>query len=104
MKKVVEEAEEGRNPTGRRRDANRAEAREEYELERMLSCCNGDCRRRAKLDVSSRKPLANLHRAIALGAMPRIGRVFGAGDVLFSLQLLLLLLLLSRTEKVKAKR
>jgi hypothetical protein len=57
------------------------------------------------LDVSSRKPLANLHRAIALGAMPRIGRVFGAGDVLFGLQLLLLLLLLlGRAEKVKAKR
>ena len=71
LKKRKEES----NSTARRKGANRAEAREEYELERMLSCCNGDRRRRAKLDFSSRKPLEELHRATALGAVPRIGRV-----------------------------
>ena len=94
MKKRKEES----NPAARRRGANRAEAREEYELERVLSCCNGDRWRRAKLDFSSRKPLDDVHRATALGAVPRIGRVFGGGDVLFGLRLL------CRTEKVKAKR
>ena len=41
------------NPTARRRGANRAEAREEFELERVLSCCNGDRRRRAELDLAA---------------------------------------------------
>jgi hypothetical protein len=81
-----------------RRHANRDVAREEYELERVLSCRNGDRRRRAKLDLSSRKPLGDLHRAAALGAVPKVGRVFGGGDVLFGLRLL------CRAEKVKAKR
>ena len=94
MKKWKEES----NPMARRRGANRAGAREEYELERVLSCCNGDRRRRAELDLSSRKPLEDLHRATALGAVPKIGRVFGRGDVLFGLRLL------CRAEKVKAKR
>ena len=85
-------------PTARRRGANRAEAREEYELQRVLSCCNGDRRRRAKLDLSSRKPLDDLHRATALGTVPKIGRVFGGGDVLFGLRLL------CRAEKLKAQR
>ena len=94
MKKRKEES----NPTARRRGANRAEAREESELERVLSCCNGDRRWRAKLDLSSRKPFDDHHRAAALGAVPKIGRVFGGGDVLFGLRLL------CRVEKVKAKR
>ena len=94
MKKRKEES----NATARRRGANRVEAREEDELERVLSCCNGDRRRRAKLDLSSRKPLVDLHRATALGAVPKIGRVFGGRDVLFGLRLL------CRAEKVKAKR
>ena len=94
MKKRKEES----NPTARRRGANRVEAREEDELERVLSCCHGDRRRRTKLDLSSRKPLDDLHRASALGAVPKIGRVFGGGAVLFGLRLL------RRAEKVKAKR
>ena len=102
VKKVIEEEvkkrKEGSNPTARRRGANRAEAREEYELERVLSCCNGDRRRRAKLDFSSRKPLDELHRASTLGAAPKLGRVLGGGGVLFGLWLLW------RAEKVKAKR
>jgi len=85
-------------PTARRRDANRAEAREEYELQRVLSCCNGDRRRRAKLDLSSGKPLDYLHRASTFGAAPKLGRVLGGGDVLFGLRRLF------RAEKVKAKR
>ena len=94
MKKRKEES----NPTARRRGANRVEAREEDELERVLSCCHGDRRRRAKLDLSSRKPLDDLHRATALGAVPKFGRVFGAGGVLFGLRLL------CGAEEVKAKR
>ena len=85
-------------PTARRRGANRAEAREEYELQRVLSCCNGDRRRRAKLDLSGGKPLDYLHRASTFGAAPKLGRVLGGGDVLFGLRRLF------RAEKVKAKR
>jgi hypothetical protein len=88
----------GSNPTARQRGANRVEAREECELERVLSCCNGDRRWRAKLDLSSRKLLDDHHRATALGAVPKIGRVFGGGDVLLGLRLL------CRAKKVKAKR
>ena len=44
------------------------------------------------------KPVDDLHRTTALGAVPKIGRVFGGGDVLFGLRLL------CRAEKVKAKR
>jgi hypothetical protein len=84
--------------TARRRGANRAEARDEYELQRVLSCCNGDRRRRAKLDLSSGKPLDYLHRASTLGAAPKLGRVLGGGGVLFGLRRLF------RAEKVKAKR
>jgi len=87
-----------RNQGARRRSANRAEARDEYELERVPSCCSGDHWRRAKLNFSSRKPLDDLHRASTLGAVPEIGRVVGGGGVLFSLRLLY------RAEKVKAKR
>jgi hypothetical protein len=85
-------------PTARRRGANRAEAREEYELQRVLSCCNGDRRRRAKLDLSSGKPLDDLHGASTLGAAPKLGRVLGGGDVLFGLRGLF------GAEKLKAKR
>jgi hypothetical protein len=89
---------EERNQGARRRSANRVERREEYELERVPSCCGRDHWRRAKLDFGSGKPLDDLHRASTLGAVPEIGRVLGGGDVLFSLRLLF------RAEKVKAKR
>ena len=94
MKKGKEE----RLPVERQRAANPAEASEEYELEKVLSCCGRDHWWRAKLDFSSRKPLDDLHRASTLGAVPEIGRVFGGRDVLFSFRLLF------RAEKVKAKR
>src|SRR6266436_2642694 len=66
--------------------------------ERARSCCHGDHGRRAELDFGSGKPLDDLHRASALRTVPKIGRVFRGGAVLFSLQLL------CRAEKVKAKR
>ena len=84
---MVEEAEEGRNPTGRRRDANRAEAREEFELERVISCCSREQRRRTELDFGSRKLLDDLHRTTALGTAPKTKRVFSGGNVLFGLRL-----------------
>ena len=86
VKKVLKNGKEESCPTARRRGANRAEAREEYELQRVLSCCNGDRRRRAKLELSSGKPLDDLHGASTLGAAPKLGRVLGGGDVLFGLR------------------
>ena len=88
---------EERNQGARRRSADRAEARDEYEWERVLSCCGRDHWRRAKLDFGSGKPLDDLHRASTLGAVPKIGRVVGGGDVVFNFRLLF------RSEKVKAK-
>ena len=91
------EAQNGREESGwrsgirdlsaaRRRGAERAEAREEFELERVVSCGNDDQRWRTKLDLGSGKPLDDLHGAITLGAAPKIGRVFGGGGVLFGLR------------------
>ena len=97
-RRLLKELKERSYPAGRRRNADRAEAREEFELERVISCCSREHRRRTELDFGSRKPLDDLHRATALGAVQKIGRVFGGGDVLFGLQLL------CRAEKVKAKR
>ena len=70
-------------PTARRRGANRAEAREEYELQRVLSCCNGDRRRRAKLDFGGSEPFDDLHWSSTLGTAIKIGNVFGGGSVFF---------------------
>src|SRR5438309_9554822 len=64
MKKVVEEAERREQADSQ---AERCEPRQGTRRirigERVLSCCNGDRRRRAKLDFGSRKPLDDLHRA-----------------------------------------
>ena len=84
MKKLYE----GRYPTARRGGAVSAETREEFELERVASCWSGDHRRRAKLNFGSRKPLHDLHRATTVGAVPKIRRVFGGGNVLFGLRLM----------------
>ncbi len=97
-KRRLQKQREESDPMARRRDANRTEAREECELQRVLSCCSGDHGWRAKLDFGSGKPLDDLHRASTLGAVPEIGRVFGGRDVLSGFRLLF------RAEQVKAKR
>ena len=94
----MKERKEGSNPTARRRGANRAEAREEFELERVISCCSREQRRRTELDFGSRKLLDDLHRTTALGTAPKTKRVFSGGNVLFGLRLW------GGAEMVKAKR
>ena len=94
----MEKQKEQNDPAARRRSADRSEAREEYEFEKVLSCCGRDHWRRAKLDFGSGKPLDDLHRASTLGAVPEIGTVFGGRDVLFGFRLLF------RAKQVKAKR
>jgi len=92
------ELKERSYPAGRRRNADRAEAREEFELERVISCCSREHWRRTELDFGSRKPLDDLHRTTALGTAPKTKRVFSGGNVLFGLRLW------GGAEMVKAKR
>src|SRR5256885_14001300 len=97
-RRLLKELKERSYPARRRRSADRAEAREEFELERVISCCSREHRRRSEFDFSSRKPLDDLHRTTALGTAPKTKRVFSGGNVLFSLRLW------GGAEMVKAKR
>jgi hypothetical protein len=94
----LKELKEKRYPAGRRRNADRAEAREEFELERVISCCSADHWRRAQLDLGRRKPFDDLHWATTLRTAPKSRCVFSGSNVLFGLRLL------GRAEMVKAKR
>ena len=75
-----------------------AEAREVFELERVVSCCSGDRRWRTKLNFSSGEPFDDHHRPTTLGAAIKIRRVFGRGSLVFGLWFL------CRAEQLKAKR
>ena len=97
-RRLLKELKERNYPAGRRRNADRAEAREEFELERVISCCSRERRPRTELDFGSRKPLDDLHRTTALGTAPKTKRVFSGGNVLFGLRLW------GGAEMVKAKR
>jgi hypothetical protein len=54
--------------TERQRSAERAGARQVWELERMVSWRSVDLWRRTELKVSSREPFDDLHGSTALGA------------------------------------
>ena len=97
-RRLLKELKERSYSAERRRNADRAEAREEFELERVLSCCSREHGRRTELDFGSRKPLDDLHRTTALGTAPKTKRVFSGGNVLFGLRLW------GGAEMVKAKR
>ena len=73
-------------------------AREEFELDKVISCCSGERRRRTELDFGSRKPLDDLHRTTALGTAPKTKRGFNISNVLFDLRVW------GGAEMVKAKR
>ena len=88
VKSVVEEAEEEICSLARHRGTERAEAREGFELERVVSCRSSDHWGRTELNLGNRKPFDDLHRAAAFRAAPKAGRVFGGGSVLFGLRLL----------------
>jgi hypothetical protein len=72
----------------RRRGMGRAETREEFELQRVSSCCSGDQRRRAELDFDRCQPFDDLHGATTLGTAPKTRRVFCGSKVLFRLRFL----------------
>ncbi len=80
--------EEGIGLTARHRDTERPEGRRVFELERVVSCRNGDQRRRAELDFGSRQPLDDLHWAATLGTAPKTKLDFSGSNVLSSLRLL----------------
>jgi hypothetical protein len=67
---------------------DRAEAREELELERVSSCCGSDQRRRTELDFGSGEPFDDLHWVTTHGTAQKTRRVFRGSNVQFSLRLL----------------
>ena len=79
------------------RKTQRAEARGEFELERVLSCGRADLRGRTKLDFGSSEPFDHLHRSPTLGAAIKIRSVLGGGGVFFGRWFL------SRTQQLEAQ-
>ena len=94
----VEKLVEGISSAAKRRGTERAETREEFELERVVSCGLGDRRWRTKLHFGGREPFDDVHWAITLGAAPTIGGTVGGRGVLLGWWIL------SCPEQVKAKR
>src|ERR1700680_5065269 len=94
----VEKQEDGVFSAAKRTRAERAEARDGFEFERVVSCGSGDLRWRTKLHLGSRKSLDDLHRSITLGRAPKIAGVIGGGGVWLGQRFL------RRAEQVKAKR
>ena len=80
------------------RNTERAEARNVFALERVVSCGRGDPRWRTKLDLGSGEPLDDLHGSATLGTAIKIRSVFGGGSVWFRLRLW------CRAQQLKAKR
>ena len=62
----------------RQQGTERAETRERFELEKVVSWGSGDLRWRTKLHLGSGEPLDDHHRSSTLGAEPKIARVAGA--------------------------
>jgi hypothetical protein len=60
-----------------RRDAEHAETREGFELEKVVSCGSGGQWRGTKLDLGSREFLDDYHRATTLGTAPKVLGVAG---------------------------
>ena len=77
----VEKLLGGISSAAKRRGAERAEARDGFELERIVSCGSGDRRWRTKLYLGSGKSFDDLHRSITLGAAPKIAGAIGCGSV-----------------------
>jgi hypothetical protein len=50
----------------------RAETREDFELERVVSCRGCEWRGRTKLDFGSGEPFDDLHRSTTLRAAPKV--------------------------------
>jgi hypothetical protein len=64
----------------RQRETERAGARKDFVLERVVSCgSGGKSGRRTKWDFGSSKTFDNHHRSAALGAESRIVGVIGGG-------------------------
>ena len=68
--------------TGRKKNAERAEARVVLELDRVVSCRSREQWWRTKLDFGSGEPLDDFHRTATLGTTIKFARVFGEGGVL----------------------
>src|SRR6202166_419367 len=94
----VEKLVERISSAAKRRGTERAETREEFELERVVSCGLGDHRWRTKLHLGGREPFDDLHWAITLGAAPKIGGIIDGRGILLGWRIL------SCPEEVKAKR
>ena len=90
--------EEGICLAGRQRDAECAEARGVFGLERSVSCCRAGPGWGAKLDFRGGEPLDDLHRSTAVGTAVKVGGVFSGGSVFFVRRLL------CGPQELKAKR
>ena len=94
----VEESVGGISSAAKRRETERAETREEFELERVVSCGLGDHRWRTKLHLGRCEPFDDLHWSTTLGAAPKIGGIIDGRGILLGWRILL------GPEEVKAKR
>ena len=77
----VEELVEGISSAAERRRAERAETRDGFEFEKVVSCGSGDYWWRTKLHLGSCEPFDDLHWSTTLGAAPKIGGGIGGGGV-----------------------
>ena len=94
----VEKLLEGISSAAKRRRAERAETRDGFEFEKVVSCGSGDCRWRTKLHLGSCEPFDDHHWSTTLGAAPKIGGAIGGGGVWLGRRFL------RCAEQVKAKR
>ena len=77
----VEKLLEGISSVAKRRGAERAETRDGFEFEKVVSCGSGDWRWRTKLYLGSCEPFDDHHWSTTLGAAPKIGGAIGGGGV-----------------------
>jgi len=84
----VEKLVEGISSAANRRGTERAETREEFELERVVSCGLGDHRWRTKLRLGGREPFDDLHWAITLSDFHKDFRTATKQEVVDSLPVL----------------
>ena len=65
------------------RGRKRGEAREGFELEKVVSCCSGEHWWRTKLDLGSGEPLDELHWSFTFGTAIEIRSVIDGGSMSF---------------------
>ena len=80
---VVEEACRQNCLVEQQRGTDRAEARRDFALERVVSCSRFDPRWRSQLDLGSGEPFDDLHGSATVRTAIKLCSVFGRGGVFF---------------------